>query len=101
MFWELSGNTEIIELFQSTLGWPIWIITTLLMIIAVWSIVWKGIALWKSSKKNHLIWFIVLLIVNTVGILEILYIFIFSEMMGKKKAGNKPSRKSKVKRKKK
>lgn len=49
-------------------------------IISIWALVWKGFALWKSSKKNHLIWFIVLLIVNTLGILEILYIYVFSKM---------------------
>ena len=52
----------------------------LLVIIFIWSAVWKGIALWKAARKNHLVWFIVLLIVNTLGILEILYIFLLSEM---------------------
>ena len=52
----------------------------LLSIIAIWSLVWKGLALWKSAHKEQAVWFIVLLVVNTIGILEILYIFIFSEM---------------------
>ena len=52
----------------------------LLSIIAIWSLVWKGLALWKSAHKDQTVWFIVLLVVNTIGILEILYIFIFSEM---------------------
>lgn len=51
-----------------------------LAIAAIWSLVWKGIALWKAARKNHLVWFIVLLIVNTLGILEILYIFLLSEI---------------------
>ncbi len=44
----------------------------------VWSMVWKGIALWRAGRNYHLAWFIVLLIVNTLGILEIIYIFAFS-----------------------
>ena len=52
----------------------------ILTIVGIWSLVWKGFALWKSARKNSLIWFIILLIVNTIGILEILYIYIFSEM---------------------
>lgn len=52
----------------------------LFSIISIWSLVWKGLALWKSAKKNHLIWFVVLLVVNTIGILEILYIFVFSKI---------------------
>jgi len=59
----------------------------LLAVILVWSLVWKGLALWKSARKSHIVWFIVLLVVNTIGILEILYIFIFSEL------GKKPKRK--------
>ena len=41
----------------------------------VWSIFWKGLALWKSASKKQLIWFIVLLTINTSGLLEIIYIF--------------------------
>ena len=41
----------------------------------LWSIFWKGWALWKSSGKRQLIWFVILLTVNTMGILEIEYIF--------------------------
>jgi hypothetical protein len=55
-----------------------------LVIIAIWSLIWKGIALWKAGRKNQPIWFIVLLVINTLGILEILYIFWFSKMTGKK-----------------
>jgi len=61
-----------------------------LLTIAIWTLVWKGLALWKSSKKNHLTWFVILLIVNTVGILEILYIYVFSKM-GKRKSHPTPN----------
>ncbi len=54
-------------------------------IILVWSAVWKFLALWKAGRKNSPVWFIVLALVNTVGILDILYIFVFSECCGKKK----------------
>lgn len=52
----------------------------LFVVIATWSLIWKGFALWKSARKNHLAWFVILLVVNTIGILEILYLFVFSEM---------------------
>lgn len=51
-----------------------------LIILMVWSIIWKGLALWKSARASHKAWFIAMLILNTVGILEILYIFVFSKM---------------------
>jgi len=50
----------------------------LVLIILVWTIPWKGVALWRSAKNNQPIWFIIFLLVNTLAILEILYIFVFS-----------------------
>jgi methionyl-tRNA synthetase len=68
------------ELIQALMAVP----PIILFIGLVWSLVWKGIALWKSARLNSIIWFIVLLVVNTFGILEILYIFVFSELSFKK-----------------
>lgn len=50
-----------------------------IVLAVLWQLPWKGYALWKSARKGHKIWFIVLLVVNTMAILEILYIFVFSE----------------------
>ncbi len=44
-----------------------------------WSFYWKGRALWKSAKNSSLLWFIALMIFNTLGILEILYVFYFGK----------------------
>ena len=43
--------------------------------IVAWSFVWKGIALWKAAELQQKYWFIPILIFNTAGILEIIYIF--------------------------
>jgi methionyl-tRNA synthetase len=48
-------------------------------VLAVWTIVWKGVALWKAARNNQTAWYIILLAVNTLGILEIVYIFFFSK----------------------
>lgn len=50
-----------------------------LIVLVVWSTPWKGAALWRSARNGHMGWFIVLLVVNTLAILDILYIFIFSK----------------------
>ena len=55
------------------------LIMVLIYVVAIWTIIWKGIALWKASRNNHKAWYIILLIVNTIGILEIVYIFFFSK----------------------
>ncbi|MBU2577874.1 hypothetical protein KKA69_03495 [Patescibacteria group bacterium] len=45
------------------------------IIFLLWALFWKGLALWKTASKRHLLWFIFILVFNTLGILEILYIF--------------------------
>jgi methionyl-tRNA synthetase len=54
-----------------------------ILLIAIWSIVWKGFALWIAAKEEKKWWFIPILFFNTAGILEIIYIFFFS-VAGKK-----------------
>jgi hypothetical protein len=49
------------------------------LLLALWTLPWKGIALWYAAKKDSKKWFVVLLVVNTIAILDILYIFIFSK----------------------
>lgn len=51
----------------------------IIILIALWSLPWKGVALWKSARNGSKYWFIALLLINTAGILEILYIFSFSK----------------------
>lgn len=63
----------------SQLGISLW----LLVVILLWSLAWKLLAFWKSARRKHVVWFIVFAIVNTIGILEILYIYVFSDMMKK------------------
>jgi hypothetical protein len=47
----------------------------LLLPIVIWTLFWKGLALWIAVKNNHKGWFVAMIILNTVGILEIIYIF--------------------------
>lgn len=54
------------------------VFTTLLITLTLWSLPWMAIGLWKAARRKDLVWFIVLLLVHTMGILDILYIFIFS-----------------------
>ena len=51
----------------------------LFLALMVWNLIWKGIALWKAARNTHKAWFVIMLIVNTVGILEIIYIYGFSK----------------------
>ncbi len=51
----------------------------LLVPLIIWEMIWKGIALWKSGRNNQLGWFVVIFILNTVGILPIIYLLGFQE----------------------
>jgi hypothetical protein len=84
----------VLSQLSSFLGISVWI----LIVIAVWTAIWKLLALWKSARKKHIAWFIVLALINTCGILEILYIYIFSELKMKEKPVEEVKRKVKRRR---
>lgn len=88
-----SGTADPYTVFSNMLGISVSTAIIILTLVSIWALVWKGFALWKASKKNHLIWFIVLLIINTIGILEILYIYIFSKMNLRRKTKEVKSKK--------
>lgn len=50
----------------------------LLVPTVVWSLIWKGIALYRAARNEQKGWFVALLIINTLGILEIVYLLLFS-----------------------
>lgn len=62
--------------------------TIALVIVSIWSLVWTMFAAWIAAKKNSKIWFIILLMLNTAGILEILYIFILSKRDSREKTSD-------------
>jgi hypothetical protein len=50
-------------------------VTALIVVLIIWTLAWKGMALWKAAQRGSKVWFILLLLVNTVGILDIIYIY--------------------------
>lgn len=52
--------------------------------IILWSGIWKGLALWRAARRGESVWYIVLLLVNTLGILEIIYYFLIAKTDKKK-----------------
>ncbi|HEY4500772.1 MAG TPA: DUF5652 family protein [Candidatus Paceibacterota bacterium] len=45
--------------------------------VVLWTIVLKGYALWYAARGGQKKWFIALLVINTFGILEIVYLIWF------------------------
>jgi len=55
-----------------------------LFLILLWTMPWKGVALWKAARNSHKKWFVALFLLNTLAILEIIYIFYFAKRSEKK-----------------
>jgi methionyl-tRNA synthetase len=74
---DYMATSTMVGLFASGQALPggLPISTWVLALLVVWSVIWKGLALWKSARLSNKWWFIILLVVNTVGILDIIYIY--------------------------
>jgi len=53
----------------------------ILIIIGIWDLTWKGLALWKASQNKQRNWFVAILIINTIGILPIVYLKFFQKKL--------------------
>ena len=47
-----------------------------ILLVVVWSVIWKGLALWRAARLSQRAWFVGILIINTLGILEIIYLLV-------------------------
>lgn len=55
------------------------IFLVVLITLALWDLVWKAFGLWKAARNGQIKWFIAILIVNSVGILPIIYLQFFQK----------------------
>lgn len=58
-------------------------------LLSAWSLFWKGLILWKSAQRKQKYWFIAVLLINSVGALEIMYLVIHYLKEKKAKRDNK------------
>lgn len=56
----------------------------LLVVVFIWSFFWKGLSLWHSARNNQKYWYFALLLINTIGILEIIYLSYFQKKVPEK-----------------
>ncbi|RGU37383.1 hypothetical protein DWW78_06745 [Alistipes indistinctus] len=55
------------DAWMQTIPWWVWP-------LAVWDAAWRMAGCWKAARNGHLAWFIGLALLNTVGILPVIYI---------------------------
>jgi hypothetical protein len=66
---------ETMAFFSTVLGIsPLWI-----ALVIIWTLLWKGFALWRSAQLRQKYWFMAILLINTLGILEIIYLYFVSK----------------------
>jgi len=70
-------------MFDRISDMPIWFMP-IILILLIWSLIWKALALWHSAKKGNRVWFILLLVINSLGILELFYLFYVEKVKTKK-----------------
>jgi len=51
--------------------------------LIIWAVIWKGWALWRAARLKQAGWYVALLIINTVGIFEIIYLIATNKMYKK------------------
>lgn len=56
------------------------ILLIILIILMIWSTFWKGLACYEAGKRKEKLWFVILFIVNTIGILDIIYLLTRKKM---------------------
>jgi hypothetical protein len=63
-------------------GWVVAaaVLAPFFIIFVLWSIVWKGLALWHAARRGQYWWFAILCVVNAFGILEIIYLFFVAKL---------------------
>lgn len=86
MYTAMTGSQFPMALFPGAffmLGLP-----ALVLALVLWTLVWKGWALWLAARRGEKLWFLLLLIINTAGLLEIAYIFLVA------KKSDKPEKKA-------
>lgn len=50
--------------------------TIAIALAVIWELFWKGMGLWRAGRNNQPGWFIAILLLNTAGILPIIYLLI-------------------------
>ena len=68
----------------------------IIVLILIWTLPWKAAALWRAARRGHLGWFLTIILLNTLAILDILYIFVFSRPSLAEKQQSQDARQSSV-----
>jgi hypothetical protein len=50
------------------------IFVPLILVAVLWTVILKGYSLWYAARAGQKWWFVAILVINTLGVLEIIYL---------------------------
>lgn len=84
MPWYLGNSRPFTYQWMSDYSVGMWIIP-----LAVWSVLWTGLALWHAAQRKEKGWFVFFLLVHTAGLAEILYLVFVARALGQQKKSSR------------
>lgn len=49
-----------------------------ILLLMLWTLPWKGVSMWRAARNGHKVWFVALLLINSLAVVDIIYIVWFS-----------------------
>lgn len=74
MYYDLHMNPPQLSQMAQSLGISETNLIIVLALLILWSLYWKGRALWMAAQRADKVWFVVLLVLNSLGILDLMYV---------------------------
>ncbi len=68
-----------------------WMLLWMIPLVA-WELFWKGYGMWTAGRNNQLAWFVAILLLNTAGIVPIIYLLFFQNRQGQRPARRRRAR---------
>ena len=68
-------------MYRSIFSPATWQLTFVIILLILWSTFWKGLALWKAARAKQKYWFVAILVINSLGLLEIVYLGFFQKRL--------------------
>ena len=62
--------------YFSLYQYPLWTMI-ILGVLIIWSVIWNGFGLWHAARNKQLGWFIAIMVINSAGLLPIIYLLWF------------------------
>ena len=66
-----------LETLAASFGVSLGTFMAIFIAVSIWTLAVKGYALWHAAREEQKVWFVVLLVANTFGILELVYLLFF------------------------